>query len=277
MAEEWPAPAPVADYDHAAGSGVNIEDYGETLSFLRCFDTIFVIDDSAHIAPYWADVKALMDRIAPVCAKYDPDGIDVFFVNHRPKGLLASMTFRKSGYRHLGGAGHPNERRDIENVSALFDRVRPAGKCNLGGRLAKLLHWYGEKLRADEEGAALNLIVITAGTFDDDVKAPLVQVARMLDELQVPEHQIGIQLFQIGQPSSEVQRTFAYLDDELHKETGTRDIVDTTTWTGQPGSLSTDDLLKVILGAVVKKLDERKGKLNLDSQAPAKRFDGDYF
>lgn len=155
--------------------------------------------------------------------------------------------------------------------------MKPAGKCNLGARLSKLLNWYGEKLKADEEGAALNLIVITAGTFDDDVKAPLVQVAKMLDGLRVPGHQVGIQLFQIGQPSPEVRRTFEYLDDELHKEAGTRDIVDTTTWTGPPGSLSTDDLLKVILGAVVKKLDERKGKLNLDTATPAKRYDGDFF
>lgn len=174
-------------------------------------------------------------------------------------------------------AGHPNERRDIENVSALFDRVKPAGKCNLGARLSKLLHWYCEKLKADEEGAALNVVVITAGEFDDDVKKPLVNVAKMLDDLRVPGHQVGIQLFQVGRPSAEVQRTFAYLDDELHKETGTRDIVDTTTWTGSaPGSLSTDDLLKVILGAVVKKLDERKTFLHLDTSAPAKRYDGDF-
>lgn len=274
MADEWPVQAQA---DTHAGSGVNVDDYGETLSFLRCFDTIFVIDDSEHIAPYWADVKALLDRIAPICAKYDPDGIDIFFLNHRPKSLLSGVSFRKSGYRHIGGYGNPDDRKDISTVSAVFDRVKPTGKCNLGARLTKLLHWYGEKLKAGEEGAALNLIVITAGMFDDDIKAPLVNVAKMLDDLQVPEHQIGIQLFQIGQPNAEVQRTLAYLDDDLHRETQTRDIVDTTTWTGAPGSLSTDDLVKVVLGAVVKKLDERKSKLNLNNQAPAKRFDGDFF
>lgn len=95
MAEEWPVPAGAPDVGNA-GAGIDIQDYGETLSFLRCFDTIFVVDDSSHIAPYWADVKALMDRIAPICAKYDPDGIDLFFLNHRPKGLLSNMSFRKS-------------------------------------------------------------------------------------------------------------------------------------------------------------------------------------
>lgn len=118
------------------------------------------------------------------------------------------------------------------------------------------------------------MLNMSRGSFDDDVKKPLINAAKMLDDMQVPEHQIGIQLFQIGQPSSEVQRQFEYLDDELCKEAQTRDIVDTTTWSGQPGSLSTDALVKVVLGAVVKKLDERKDKLNLDSAAPARRFDG---
>lgn len=269
MADEWPAPAPASG---SQGVGVNVDDFGETLSFLRCFDTMFLIDDSAAIAPYWNDVQALLERIAPVCAKFDPDGIDVFFLNHRPKGLLSNMSFRKSGYRHLGGRAA-----GADGVSVLFGRVQPAGKCNMGARLSKLLGWYCDKLKVDEEGAALNLIVITAGAFDDDVKKPLVTAAKTLDQMKVPEHQIGIQLFQIGQPSPEQKRNFEYLDDELCKETHTRDIVDTMTWTGAPGSLSSDDLVKTILGAVVKSLDERKSKLNLDSTTPVKRFDGDMF
>lgn len=153
---EWPSAAPI-EADTAAGSSVNLDDYGDTLSFLRCFDTMFLVDDSEHIAPFWPDVRALLERIAPVCAKFDPDGIDVFFLNHRPKGLLSNMSFRKSGYRHLGGRAA-----GADGVGALFDKIKPAGKCNLGARLSKLLSWYGAMLKKDEEGAALNLIVITA-------------------------------------------------------------------------------------------------------------------
>ncbi|KKY32295.1 putative von willebrand factor [Diaporthe ampelina] len=265
-ADSWPvAQAPP---DTEAGSGIDIGDLGETLSFLRCFDTIFLVDDSAAMGPYWADVKALLERITPICAKYDPDGIDLFFLNHRPKGLLSSMSFRKSGYRRIGG-------NTADTVAGVFDRVKPSGKCNMGARLTKLFHWYHGMLKQDEEGAALNLIVITAGAFDDDIKAPLVHVAKSLDEMGVPEHQVGVQLFQIGKPTLEVAQTFEYLDDQLHKEAHTRDIVDTTTWTGKPGSLSTDDLLKVVLGAVVKKLDERSKGMELNSATPARRFDGD--
>ncbi|CAJ2504961.1 Uu.00g123550.m01.CDS01 [Anthostomella pinea] len=271
----WPPSGALAP-DTEAGSGVNTDDYGETLSFLRYFDTMFLVDDSAQMAPYWNDVRALLERITPIAAKYDPDGIDILFLNHRPKSLLSSMSFRRSGYRNIGAFGEHDsaDTKDTSTVNGIFNRVKPGGKCNLGARLSKALNWYCGKLKAEEEGAALNLIVITAGHFDDDIKEPLVNVAKLLDRMEVPEHQVGVQLFQIGQPSPEVVQTFKYLDDELHKEAQTRDIVDTTTWTGEPGSLSTDDLLKVVLGAVVKKLDERSTSLNLNTSAPARRFDG---
>ncbi|KAI0017125.1 hypothetical protein F4780DRAFT_782559 [Xylariomycetidae sp. FL0641] len=270
----WPSTAPV---DANAGEGVDTDDYGETLGFLRCFDTVFVVDDSEAMAPYWNDVKALLERITPITAKYDPNGIDIFFLNHRPKGLLSGMSFRRSGYRNIGGYGNQDaddQSKDKHTVHGIFNRVKPSGKCNLGARLTKILDWYVGKLKAEQEDAALNLIVITAGHFSDDIKTPLINVAKQLDQMDVPEHQVGIQLFQIGQPSPEVQQTFQYLDDELHIEARTRDIVDTTTWTGQPGSLSSDDLLKVVLGAVVKKLDEKKGALDLNN-APMRRSDRD--
>ncbi|KAI0191867.1 hypothetical protein F4808DRAFT_443513 [Astrocystis sublimbata] len=273
----WPSAKPAAA-DTEAGEGLDTDNYGETLGFLRCFDTMFLIDDSAAMAPYWEDVRALLERITPIAAKYDPNGIDVFFLNHRPKGLLAGIGgVRKSGYRNIGGFGNQeSEARDKHTVQGIFNRVTPAGKCNLGARVAKILAWYTGKLKADQEDAALNLIVITAGRFDDDIRAPLANVAKQLDRMDVPEHQVGVQLFQIGKPTPEIQRTFEYLDDELHKETGTRDIVDTTTWTGEPGSLSSDDLLKVVLGAVVKKLDQRGTALNYSGNAPPPRkFDED--
>ncbi|KAI1303848.1 hypothetical protein F5Y03DRAFT_385019 [Xylaria venustula] len=278
--EPWPTADPAAA-DAEAGEGLNTDDYGETLGFLRCFDTMFLVDDSAAMAPYWGDVRALLERITPIAAKYDPNGIDVFFLNHRPKGLLSGIgNVRKSGYRNIGGFGDQeavgSDHRDKHTVQGIFNRVKPSGKCNLGARVSKILSWYCGKLKADQEDAALNLIIITAGQFDDDIRAPLAQVAKLLDTMDVPEHQVGVQLFQIGTPTPEIQRMFEYLDDELHKEAGTRDIVDTTTWTGQPGSLSSDDLLKVVLGAVVKKLDQRGTALNYSGHAPPpRRFDRD--
>lgn len=264
---EWPTfIEPVPD-DSEAGAGIDVNNYDETLSFLRCFDTMFIVDDSAHMAPYWKEVGRLLETLSAICAGHDPDGIDIYFINHRPKSLLPGLvSVRRSGYRGIGG---PDARG--ETASSVFGKVKPGGKCCLGARLSKILRWYCDKLRADDENAALNLIVLTAGVFEDDVRTPLVEVARMLDDLRMPAHQVGIQLFQVGQGDEAVKQTFQYLDDELHKETRTRDIVDTTTWSGETGSLSFDDLLKVVLGSVVKKLDTRTTALAYKASVRKKR------
>lgn len=259
----------------AAPEGIN----EQALDWLRCFDTMFVVDDSAAMAPYWADVQQLIEKVAPICAKHDPDGIDLYFINHKPGGFLGQFkSIRKTGYTRIGGfVGGMLLTEKGKEVSSIFtEKVKPAGKCHIGARLGKLLDWYVEKFKAGEESAALNLIVVTAGAFDDDIKAPIVKVARELDAANAPAHQVGIQLFRLGGPNVERQKTFEYLDDELHKEAKTRDIVDTVTYRGTAeGGMSGDDLLKVVLGAVVNKLDTRSSELRLDGNAPVTRAERD--
>lgn len=258
------------------GTGsIDSSQYDAQLAYLRAFETVFVIDDSAAMAPHWDQVKQLIDDIAPVCAKHDPDGIDIYFVNHRPKGFLEFLpgqSVRKSGYRRIGGFTQLQTR---DSVADIFSRVRPQGKCNLGARLAKLLGWYTNKLRKtggeDDGFSGWNLIVLTAGRFDDDVQAPLVDTAKALDQLQTPAHQLGIQLLQLGDDAS-VSNAFKYLDDELHRAAKTRDIVDATVM-GSNGTLTSDDILKVILGGVVKKLDECR--VAHGDQVPVKHVDLD--
>lgn len=232
----------------------DMSEYDEKLAYLRAFETVFLVDDSAAMTPYWDQVKELLDHIAPICAKHDPDGIDVYFVNHRPKGFiefLPGQSIRKSGYRRIGGF---TQLQTKDSVAEIFTKVKPAGKCNLGARLHKLLTWYCNKVKKEGGFAGWNLIVLTAGRFDDDIKAPLADTAKKLDEMQTPAHQLGIQLLQLGN-DAQVSNEFKFLDDELHKVTKTRDIIDSISM-GTTGSLSPDEMLKVVLGGVVKKLDE---------------------
>ncbi|KAF7553051.1 hypothetical protein G7Z17_g3924 [Cylindrodendrum hubeiense] len=262
---------------HAA---MDLSVHEKTLQQLRCFDTMFLVDDSVHMQPYWGDVKTLIERIAPICAQHDPDGIDLYFVNHRPGGLLAKLpglqSIRKSGYTRIGGfVGNMLLTEKGAQVGAIFDSVKPAGKCNMGARLGGLLKWYCDKFKAGDEKAALNIVVLTAGQFDDDIKAPLITAARMLDEMKAPMHQAGVQLFRLGGPNIARQKTLQHLDDELHKEAATRDIVDTVTWSGHGESMSDAELLKVVLGAVIKKIDMRASELHLDSLAPGMRAERD--
>lgn len=247
-------------------------EYDEKLSYLRAFETVFLVDDSAAMVPVWDQVKALLDHIAPICAKHDPDGIDLYFVNHRPKGFiefLPGQSIRKSGYRRLGGFTSLQTK---DTVAEIFNKVgTPSGKCNLGARLNKLLTWYCNKVKKDTEFAGWNLIVLTAGKFDDDVKQPLAEAAKRLDEMQTPAHQLGIQLLQLGH-DAQVKNTFQYLDDELHKVAKTRDIIDATSM-GTTGELNPDEMLKVVLGGVVKKLDECKQAM--PDHVPVKHVDLD--
>ncbi|KAH7111178.1 hypothetical protein B0J13DRAFT_631887 [Dactylonectria estremocensis] len=263
-------------------SAMDNDDLENTLRQLRCFDTMFLVDDSEHMQPYWPDVKTLIERVAPICAKHDPDGIDLYFVNHRPGGVLAKLpgvqSIRKSGYTHIGGfVGSMLLTSKGKQVGAIFDSIKPAGKCNMGARLGALLKWYCDKYTAGDEKAALNIVVLTAGQFDDDIKAPLIQAAKVLDDAKAPTHQAGVQLFRLGGPNVVRQKTLQHLDDELHKEAGTRDIVDTVTWSGHGESMSDDELLKVVLGAVIKKIDVRASELHLDNAAPGTRAERSYF
>lgn len=245
--------------------------YDEKLSYLRAFETVFLVDDSAAMTPYWDQVKELLDHISPICAKHDPDGIDLYFVNHRPKGFiefLPGQSVRKSGYRRIGGF---TQLQTKDSVAQIFENVRPQGRCTMGARLNKLLTWYCNKVKKDTEFAGWNLIVLTAGKFDDDVKAPLAEAAKRLDEMQTPAHQLGIQLLQLGNDAA-VSNEFKHLDDELHQAAGTRDIIDATSM-GTSGTLSADEMLKVVLGGVVKKLDACK--LAVPDHVPVKHVDLD--
>ncbi|KAK6850541.1 hypothetical protein PG987_000175 [Apiospora arundinis] len=88
---------------------------------------------------------------------------------------------------------------------------------------------------------------------------PIVTAAKELDELRAPGYQIGIQFFQVGD-DSRASEALANLDDGLAKQ-GIRDIVDTCYFqAGTRGTLTSQKLLKVVLGAVDKRIDRKDTK-----------------
>ncbi|EEA25473.1 hypothetical protein TMatcc_006303 [Talaromyces marneffei ATCC 18224] len=231
-------------------------------SFLAKFDTIFLVDDSGSMAGRsWKEAEAAIAAITPICTQYDPDGIDIFFLNHY------SAFDRSGGYPNISSPGA---------VQEIFRNVRPGGMTPVGQRLRQILFPYLrriEKMAAntDEYGNLLNpalavrpinIIVITDGAFSDDAESVILNAARTLDRCQTIPWQIGIQFFQIGTDIA-AQKHLEQLDDELGKAVKSdhvRDIVDTVPWKGQTGrTLSGDGILKVVLGAVNKRLDRQKG------------------
>ncbi|KAH9908564.1 hypothetical protein F4778DRAFT_776854 [Xylariomycetidae sp. FL2044] len=263
----------VASQPHAGTIGA--PSHGdESLHFLRYFDTLFLIDDSTHMKRQWLDVSQLMQAIAPVCLRYDEDGIDMYFVNHRPTFYFPGISgVPKSGYNHIGKLhGEGSSKKD--NAAGIFNSVKPGGGCKLGYRLNKILSWYIDQVKQDPKRAPLNVIVITAGVTDDDYHAVLADIAKQLDSIRAPEHQLGVQLFQIGD-DEEAKKKFEHADDELHKKAGTRDMVDTMAWSGWPGSLSPDDMVKAVLGAVSKRMDKQQRRESFQPAPKHSAFDYD--
>lgn len=237
-------------------------------SFLSEFDTIFLVDDSASmIGQSWREAEEAITAITPVCTKYDSDGIDIFFLNHH------STSDGSGGYLNI---------KSPATVQEIFRGVLPKDATPVGKRLQQILLPY---LSQVQEMAAhikqygslrdlklavrpINIIVITDGVFSDDAESVILRAVQTLEECDADPWQIGIQFFQIGTDIT-AQKYLKQLDDDLGKAVKNgqfRDIVDTVPWKGQTGrTLSGDGILKVVLGAVNKRLDREKGHSYISS------------
>lgn len=226
------------------------------------FDTILVVDDSSSmLGSRWRDAEKALAAIAPICASYDRDGIDMYFLNHR----RSSTDSAAGAYTNITTAS---------GVKEIFESVQPRGATPFGKRLGQILRPY---LRRVERMAAatnfdgvltdptlfvkpLNIIAITDGAFTDDAESELVYTAKMLDKYGTVPWQVGIQFFQIGTDEAAAQY-LQELDDDLGKRArdgDLRDIVDTVPWKGHRGqTLNSEGIMKCVLGAVHKKYDRR--------------------
>jgi len=191
----------------------------------------------------WRETRLALQAITPICVAQDRDGIDVQFLNH--EGVYTNIV-------------------DAGMINRIFDSVRPSAATPTGIRLDQILKAYLGRYEADRKTKPLNLIVITDGVPSDDVESPIIDAARKLDQLSAPAWQVGIQFFQVGN-EPEAAEALRELDDELadlakvEGEAKMRDIVDTVPWNGTNGQgLNADGILKVVLGAVNRRLDRKK-------------------
>ena len=209
----------------------------------------------------WREVSQALSLIAPIVAKHDSDGMDVYFLNHKSSNPGAPLEgVAPGGYRGIKRA---------TTVTEIFERVRPQGGTPTGTRVHNILKPYLAKLEKEitegKDMKPLNLIVFTDGVPSDDVESVLLSAAKKLDKLDAPPYQIGVQFFQVGNEEG-AKEALEELDDGLSAlvEGGVRDIVDTITWTGGAASseggigLTADGVLKACLGSVVKRLDRRR-------------------
>ncbi|KAG7285550.1 hypothetical protein NEMBOFW57_010179 [Staphylotrichum longicolle] len=255
-----PSPNPLASPApsfSSARSNPSITSAEDKYAFLSSFDTIFLIDDSGSMyGERWKETKAALLAIAPICTDHDANGIDIYFLNTRSKPSKSDP----GGWCNI---------RTKAQVEALFNQVTPRGVTPLGTRINQILMPYLRTYEAAVKRTGtpedcgvkpINMIVITDGVPTDDPESIIVDAARKLDKLEAPPHQVGIQLFQVGD-ETEATKFLKELDDGLAEVGGVRDMVDTVTFdkrSGRDKTLSADAILKVVLGAVVKRLDRRR-------------------
>lgn len=216
-------------------------------AFLRSFDTIFLIDDSGSMAGRsWRETQDALATITPICTAHDEDGIDVYFLNHPDSDFYKRIT-------------------SPETIIEIFQNVRPRGATPTGQRLQKILKPYLQRYEQDDKVKPINIIVITDGEPSDDVESPIIQAAKKLDKLDAPAWQVGIQFFQVGREPG-AREHLNQLDNELAElaqDDSLRDIVDTIPFSGAEGEqLTAKGILKVVMGAVHRKLDRNSKDLH---------------
>lgn len=189
--------------------GIEDDPYG----FLNDFDTVFLIDDSGSMrGKLWKEVEAALQVIVPICTARDVDGVDFYFLNNEDDRRFRNVT-------------------NPDVVAQIFQSVRPYALTPTGQRLNDVMRPYINALQTCQAKGAelpkpLNIIVITDGRPSDKPEDCIVQAARMLDALDAPAWQIGIQFFQVG-GDKDAANSLMELDDGLKDRYGIRDIVDT--------------------------------------------------
>lgn len=188
----------------------------------------------------WDQVGLALQVIAPICTKYDDDGIDLYFLNKVDK------------------ESHHNIR-EAKQVNSIFSGAEPFGATPTGERLNSILIPYLDnvKKRGAQKVKKLNIIVITDGqpTDGEDLKANIVAAAKTLDSLKAPLTQLGIQFFQVGSDAL-ATKALKKLDDELSEIENIRDMVDTVLDTTN-GDLTAAIILKALLGAIDRRQDAK--------------------
>ena len=172
---------------------------------LRRFDTVFLVDDSSSMSgPRWLEAEEAIAAIAPICTRYDQDGIDIYFLNHRSAPTMGNSN-NNGAYTSVKTA---------ERVREIFNSVNPRGSTPVGQRLLDILDPYRRGLERVQalrrmDGSLpngvvdvkpINIISITDGLFTDDAEGIIIHIVRKLDgpRCDAPPGQVGIQFFQIG-------------------------------------------------------------------------------
>lgn len=127
----------------------------------------------------WHQAHMLMHELAPIVTQYDPQGMDLHFLNHRNlrQGLQTT-----------------------QDVQAVFFRIRPTGGAPVGKHVQAILDGCLSTLRYERNLKPLNLVVITAGEEDNwcILMSAITDDLNQVTKRGHPGHQLGIEFLLVG-------------------------------------------------------------------------------
>lgn len=210
------------------------------LSALKGYDIVYLVDDSSLMAwrekisgiVPWPSARDALVSFSSLCAEWDEDGQDLYFIN-RPEGYLGCSP---------------------QQIADAFDSSSPAGLTNMGRKLQQIAYEYFKDFDPIRT-KPVNVIAITDGEFTDDVETVVRWIVKNLEKNNALANSFGIQFVQIG-ADLKAKKHLEYLDDNLSDLP--RDIVDTVPWLANKVDGRGFDgkyLLKAVCGAINKNLD----------------------
>ena len=194
-------------------------------TFFQEFDPVFIVDDSASmLGDRWREVENALAGITPLCAAHNPEGVDIYFVNHWAKQQgTGSGSGSGSGAEDEdeGDLGGYTNLTTAPQTHSVFNTLHPSGRTPFGARLSHLLLPYLRLVenmtfaKADADADAITtadggnnpvrwvkplyIVGITDGAFTDDAEEILLQAARRLEGCRAAPGQVKVRFFHVGE------------------------------------------------------------------------------
>lgn len=208
----WPSPPPL-------GPTPGPTPGEDRFSILESYDTVFLVDDSpSMLGKRWDLVKRILTYSLALATQYDPDGIDIHFLNNK--------------------TANRNNIRDQAIAVDIHRQITLRGSTPILDQLSRHLNDYLRRFKSaqDFNFKGYNLIVLTDGEPDPEYEDPheisdredakvnsaayrlirkkIVQIARELQQVRAERTQVGIQFCQVGDDEA-ASSFFQYLDNRL--------------------------------------------------------------
>jgi hypothetical protein len=192
-------------------NGRSVDEYDELMKILSEYDINIVIDDSTSmmLEGRWGDCKEAIGLLIPYATKYDDDGVDIYFLNHKE-----SYNVKKS-----------------EDINYIFSKIKPRGGTDIGNKLCAIFKKYFDGLVVKNglsNKKPMNIIIITDGTPTDKeflMKCIADFYGAIKNKGLVPKNIFGIQFYQVG-TDLEATKFLEYMDNEYYKDYNIEDLID---------------------------------------------------